>query len=259
MASIRTIYSGSSGNCTLVAGDGGVLLVDMGKSCKQTLTLLYELGYAASDVKGILVTHEHSDHIGGLKIFLKHYEVPVFGMRRVLNELTFRDYVPLTAEMTELEHGVTQSICGLDVTPFRTPHDSVDCCGYRFESGTGAVALATDLGTVSDETYSFLSGSKGVILESNYDRGLLMTGPYPFPLKQRIMSAYGHLDNLDSSETVRRLVSEGTKEIVLAHLSDKNNTPSIARTTCEGILDNYGLNASVETASRYKPGREIQF
>ena len=259
MPFIETIYSGSSGNCTLVAGDGGVLLVDMGKSTKQTLKLLYEQHIAGKDIKGILVTHEHSDHISGLKTFLNHFDVPVYGLKAVLNELIFKGVAGQGNDLREIEDKKQFELLGLGITPFRTPHDSVDCCGYRFDADTGAAAVATDLGTVTEQIYDQLRGCGTVILESNYDRGMLLTGPYPFQLKQRIMSSYGHLDNLDSSETIVKLVSEGTKNVVLAHLSDKNNTPSLARDTCRGMLDTYDLGGEVETASRYMPGRMIEF
>ena len=259
MAYIETIYSGSSGNCTLVAGDGGVLLVDMGKSTKQTLNLLYEQQVAAKDIKGILVTHEHSDHISGLKTFLCHFDVPVYGFRAVLNELIYKGVASPSSDLRAIEDKKQFELLGLGITPFRTPHDSVDCCGYRFDTDSGSACVATDLGTVTDSIYNYLHGCDTVILESNYDRGMLMTGPYPFQLKQRIMSAYGHLDNLDSSETIVKLVSEGTKNVVLAHLSDKNNTPSLARDTCRSMLDTYDLGGTVETASRFKPGRMIEF
>ncbi|MGI5888734.1 MAG: MBL fold metallo-hydrolase [Oscillospiraceae bacterium] len=259
MPEIRTLYSGSSGNCTVVTGTGGRLLVDMGRSCRYTVRELGECGIDVSEIRALLITHEHSDHISGLMTFLKNYRMPVYGPRAVLNYLLMNRLVPAGADLNPLDPESTFSEAGLDIKIFRTPHDSVDCAGYRFDGPSGSCAIATDLGEMTDGIMRNLAGCSSVVIESNYDEGLLMTGPYPFPLKRRILSNVGHLANTDSSEAAVRLAETGTRFIELAHLSAENNTPSLALKTCIGMLSENGLHADVQTAPRSEPGRTMEF
>ena len=255
MAFLQTLYSGSSGNSTVLDFDGGSLLVDMSCSCKKTVEALYETGRAVSDIEAIFITHEHIDHVRGLKIFLKHYPMPVYGPAACLEWLRIHDSVPATAELIPLDDGQTVCLAGARITPFRTQHDSVDCFGYRFDFEGGAAAVATDIGTMTDEVFARLEGCGTVALESNYDEGVLLAGPYPFPLKQRIRSDFGHLSNSDSAYTGVRLAKAGTRQFSLMHLSAENNTPSLALTTFMGLLENYGIEGvTVKAAPRNGPG-----
>ena len=258
MAIFTTLYSGSSGNCALVRDGDTTLLVDMGCSCKRTLGALYELGFAASDLSGILITHEHSDHVSGLMTFLKHYHVPVYGAPRTLEYLRAHDVVPDCAQLNDLTRGEPVSMGALSFRCFGTSHDSVDCLGYRFSLSTGSdIAVATDLGFVSEQVHDALRGCALVALESNYDEERLRNGPYPYYLKNRIRSNTGHLSNTDSANTAAQLVQEGAQRLVLMHLSKENNEPELAETCCRSACENAGISDSdvhVHVAPRYTIG-----
>ncbi len=239
MARFVTLYSGSSGNCTLIDTGDGVVLIDMGCSCKRTLSEMYALGYSACDVRAILITHEHSDHIGGLMTFLRHYRVPLYGPERSLTYLRNNSLVPDDAALNTIAPREAFSLGALNVCGFTTSHDSEDCMGYRLTFSDGrSIAVATDLGTVSDEVYESLCGCELVALESNYDENMLMVGRYPYYLKNRIRSSFGHLSNDDCARCAARLAESGTREIVLMHLSRENNLPEIALTNCLCAIEN---------------------
>lgn len=242
MAKFATLYSGSSGNSSLVRSGSTNLLVDMGCSCKRTLAALYELGCAASELSGILVTHEHSDHVSGLMTFLKHYSVPVFGAPQTLAYLRQHGVVPQTAQLEPIAYNETVQVGDIAFSCFGTSHDSVDCVGYRFVLGERRIAVATDLGYVSDEVLEALRGCELVALESNYDEQRLVRGPYPYYLKNRIRSRLGHLSNEDCACCAVRLAQEGTRTLVLMHLSQENNEPELALMSCLSALENGGVD-----------------
>lgn len=258
MAFFQTLYSGSSGNCAVVRDESATLLVDMGKNCKTTLNALYTAGIPANDLDGILVTHEHSDHIAGLAVFLKHYPVPVFGSDRTLEYLYCNRLVPEHADLIPVAAGEEVMIKDLTFSGFRTSHDSVDCFGYRFAFSNGrSAAVATDLGCVDDSVMAAISGCDFVALESNYDEGMLKFGPYPLYLKRRIASPMGHLSNLDSAAAVSALAEAGAARFMLMHLSAENNAPEVALTTCFGILENNGVSCRVDVAPRSTVGEGV--
>ena len=247
MALFTTLYSGSSGNCAVVLQGGRYLLVDMGKSCRTTLRALGSLGLAVSDCDGILITHEHADHVSGLDTFLKHYAVPVFGCAATLDMLDSRGVLPPAVEAVALD-GRTEDIGAFRVTSFPTSHD-VPCCGYRIETGEGrSMALATDLGTLTPAVEQSLLGCSLVALEANYDAFSLHGGPYPYYLKVRIASDRGHLDNRACAAAILDLIQDGCKKFALCHLSQTNNSPELALTTVYNVL----------LAAGIQPGRDVQ-
>lgn len=255
MAHFTTLYSGSSGNCALVEEGGNYLLVDMGKSCKSTIAALQTLDLPLANLGGILVTHEHSDHVGGLAVFLKKYPVPVYGSAATLDYLSEHSMVPRDTNLIEVE-GREEDVCGFGVQSFATSHDSVDCRGYRITAPSGkVVSLATDLGYVSDEVLANLLCSDLVSLEANYDYKMLMAGSYPYYLKTRIASKRGHLCNDECAATVVKLVQNGCRNITLGHISKENNTPELAQMAvaasllASGVTPNDGVR--VRPASRY--------
>lgn len=246
MALFTTLYSGSSGNCALIQSGGKYLLIDMGKSCRTTLQALKKLGLAVSDCAGILITHEHSDHVAGLETFLKNYTVPIYGRADTLEMLDSRRTIPPAVEAIALD-GRREEIGGFTVTSFPTSHD-VPCCGYRVVTPDGStMALATDLGILTPVVQENLAGCDLVALEANYDAFSLHGGPYPYYLKVRIASDRGHLDNKACAAEILDLIQDGCKRFALCHLSQANNSPELAMTTVYNCL----LGAGIE------PGRDV--
>lgn len=240
MAQFTTLYSGSSGNCGLVQSGGQYLLIDIGKSCRITETALKELGLSVMDCQGILITHEHADHVAGLKVFLRHHSLPVYGGAATLDHLEEKGILPPAIEAIALE-GRTEDVGGFQVSAFPTSHD-VPCCGYRIRSPEGSVmTIATDLGVLTPIVRQNLEGADLVALEANYDPFSLRNGPYPYYLKTRIESQRGHLSNPDCAYTVMELVRKGCKKIALCHLSQENNTPQMALSAVHSALLGAGV------------------
>ncbi|MEG1568055.1 MAG: MBL fold metallo-hydrolase [Oscillospiraceae bacterium] len=255
MAKFTTFYSGSSGNCAFFEENNKYLLVDMGKSCRATCLALKELDLPLENLQGILVTHEHSDHIAGLNVFLKKCKVPVYGAAATLDFLTERDLVPPCAELVAID-GRREDIGGFCVEGYATSHDSVACMGYRIETPMGKVAsIATDLGYVSDKVLEKLYSADLVSLEANYDEHMLKTGMYPYYLKTRISSPRGHLCNDESAEITSRLIASGCKRIALCHVSQENNTKELVYTAVKAALLRNSIippeDCIVQVASRH--------
>ena len=258
MVNFATLYSGSSGNSTAVWDDSAVLLIDMGASCRKTIFALGELGLPASSVSAVLVTHEHSDHIGGIQVFCKHYPVPIYCTRETASYLESRCLTPEDQEFDIFTHGKRFTIGNFTVTPFRTSHDSMTCSGFRIDNGTVHIGIATDLGKMDDDILGYLSGCQLVALESNYDDKMLLEGRYPADLKARIAGPGGHLSNAVCAQTAVKLVSSGTEHLVLMHLSEENNTPAKAETRIYSALEDNDLSedcCEVVSAPRYSISR----
>jgi len=222
------LFSGSSGNATYVGCDDAHILVDAGLSGTRVTQELQRVGVDPAMLSAILVTHEHSDHIKGIGILSRKYDLPVFategtwrGMYGKVGNIAPRNMRIFTPEQDFY-------IGSIDVTPFPTPHDAAEPVGYTFETGGAKLAIATDLGSVRDSWYKYIVGSDAVILESNYDPGMLQMGPYPYDLKKRIMGRHGHLSNEDAREVAVALAESGTTQIILGHLSKENNYPALA-------------------------------
>lgn len=241
MALFTTLYSGSSGNCALVRHGSKYLLVDMGKSCRTTLTALRKLGLAIADCEGILITHEHSDHIKGLRVFLKKYPLPLYASEPVLEYL--RENVELPAGLPMYEADPEGFCVGqMMVRPFATSHDSVGSLGYRISLPDGQeLGFATDLGCYTEAVEEGLRGCRTVMLESNYDDGMILVSDYPYYLKRRIQSRSGHLSNSDCAAALPALAQNGTRNFVLGHLSQNNNLGLLAQQASEQALLQAGL------------------
>ena len=233
---IISLYSGSTGNSFVISAPCGTLLIDAGKNAKRLHGALCEVGIDADSIGAILVTHEHTDHISALPVFLKKHPIPV----HIANGCAYKLLPhPSVEPLLNMHPPIYEdSICGMRVTSFPTPHDSRASVGYRIEipdeDGNIAyrIGYATDIGYVSPEIEEALTGCDAVILESNHDYDMLMTGPYPYDLKKRIASRRGHLSNPDSAALAARLCAKGTKKLMLAHLSQENNAPDLAYDEC---------------------------
>lgn len=230
------LFSGSSGNATYVGCDDAHLLVDAGLSGTRVTQELHRVGVNPAMLSAILVTHEHIDHIKGIGILSRKYDLPIFATEGTWREMYNKVGNIAPKNMRFFEPGQDFYIGSIDVTPFSTPHDAGQPVGYTFETGGAKLAIATDLGSVRDSWLKYIVGSDAVILESNFDPGMLQTGPYPYELKKRIMGRHGHLSNDDASEVAVELARHGATQIILGHLSKENNFPELALKCTEAAL-----------------------
>lgn len=238
MIGVYSLYSGSSGNSFLIRTQDGAFLIDAGKNSKKLCEALAACNTSPDEIRAIFITHEHSDHVGALAVFLKKHPVPVHVLERSAYALR---NAPSVAPCLRLHKPIYEERIGsVTVRSFPTPHDSEASVGYQIEIPLGErtvrIGYATDIGHISKDVEQALTGCDAVILESNHDLDMLQTGPYPYPLKERIRSRYGHLSNPDSAAFAARLCDMGTKSLMLAHLSDENNTPSLAYEVCKSAL-----------------------
>ena len=237
MSTIRivSLYSGSTGNSFLIGTSGKYILIDAGKSAKRLCEALSEAGVAPTEIAAVFITHEHNDHISALDVYLKKHPVPVHVLRECAPKLAERQAVESCLYVHAPRY--SECVCGMKITAFSTPHDSRASTGYLIEIPREngellRVGYATDVGYVSGEIEQALTGCYAVILESNHDLEMLENGPYPDHLKQRIASRRGHLSNPDCAALAARLCTSGTRALMLAHLSQENNTPELAYDEC---------------------------
>ena len=241
MAKFFTLASSSSGNSYYLGSCGQGLLIDAGISSRTIVSALKNRDIEPESLAGILITHEHIDHVRGLSVFLGHYSVPVYASAAVLDFLLNNHLVPSDAQLCKLdEHG--ELIGNMMVAPFCTSHDSVGSFGYRIVTADGTkAAVCTDTGYLTSEAKSGLLGCQIVLIESNYDKNMLDAGPYPYSLKRRIAGEKGHLSNMDCAAFLPELVRHGTTHFVLAHLSKENNLPELAVETSVAELSLAGF------------------
>lgn len=240
MARFSSLFSSSSGNCSFVGSADGGILIDAGASAKQIKLKLDCIGVSPSDINAIFVTHEHSDHVRGLRVFASNHKIPVYATQGTLNALIASNTANGSFEINPIdESGI---VCGGQfIRSFKTSHDSAESCGYIINtSDDRRIAVATDTGCIDDMIKSAVKGCDLILAESNHDVGMLRNGPYPYLLKRRILSDVGHLSNLDCSKFVVDLVNSGTTRIILGHLSKENNIPELAYQTSKSALDCVG-------------------
>ena len=246
MARFCNLFSGSSGNCTYIGGGEGGILIDAGVSAKRIATALCDRGIDLSSIQGIFVTHEHSDHVSGLRVFASRHKIPVYASNGTMAAL--QDMGILNGKFPANALSLEGMECaGMYIKPFHIPHDCAEGYGYRLmtEDGRG-VSIATDLGYMTAEIREAVTGSDLIVLESNHDIGMLRNGPYPYALKQRILSGMGHLSNLSCAEELCRFVRTGTTRFWLAHLSQENNTPELAYQTSLCSLTMAGMKENLD-------------
>lgn len=240
---ITVFASGSTGNCSLVSSGGENMLIDAGISLRRIASGMRDVEADPGSLGGVLVTHEHSDHIAGLAMLSKRHRVPIYATRTTANKL--RGMLPDTDGLiTEIRAGESFEVGNFIVTAFQTPHDSADSVGYRIENGA-VLGFATDTGCITDEMLGGLDGADTAVIEANHDEEMLRYGAYPVYLKRRILSDTGHLSNDNCGVLARTLADGGTKRIILAHLSRENNRPSIAFGAVSKALDGSGAQLFV--------------
>jgi phosphoribosyl 1,2-cyclic phosphodiesterase len=255
---VSVLGSGSRGNATFIKTDSIRLLIDVGLSHKEISKRLEAIGEDPSGIDAVLVTHEHADHGAGLRTLLKELSIHAF-----MTPGTLRGLQPETFEMngstiTTITAGVPFTIGDAEITPFAVPHDanqptafSISCQGLR-------ITQLTDVGHVSDSVATYLRGANCLILESNHDLEMLRVGPYPWNLKQRLLGRYGHLSNTAVAKFIREQYDGSATHMVLAHLSEKNNHPEIARQEALRALRHRGLTSAVTTTCQQDPTTPIR-
>ena len=231
MARFCSLFSSSSGNSTYIGSSETGILIDAGVSAKKMKEALLSREIDPSKLGGIFITHEHSDHIKGVRILASTYKIPVYATEGTMAALEENGVVTAKFPYQVIPYEGLE-IGDIFVRPFHTPHDSRESCGYRIDFTDGQkAAIATDVGKITDEIKSNLLGCELVMLESNHDIGMLQNGVYPYALKRRILSEVGHLSNIACADMAAELISKGTSRLFLGHLSQDNNFPGLAYQT----------------------------
>ena len=236
------LYSGSSGNSLYCQYGETRLLIDAGKSGKTIEDALASIGADIRSVSGVLITHEHSDHISGAGVLARKYHLPLYATRETWWAMSDKIGKIPPDTVREIEAGKDFWLGDIGVVPFSIPHDAADQVGFRLYGGSMSISTATDLGCFSEDVYANVAGSTLVLLESNHDPDMLRANPkYSTALKARILGDHGHLSNEACSAALLRLIHAGTADVILGHLSGENNTPTLARRVSTEMLVREGI------------------
>lgn len=239
-----SLSSGSSGNCQYIETDKARIIVDGGFSGKRMEALLSSIGVSPTSLDGILVTHEHIDHVKGVGVFSRRYDLPIYanantwlGMEKTIGKIKEENIKVFTSEeYFNIKDIITQ--------PINTFHDALEPVGYIFHINKVKISIITDTGIVNDNMKEKIKGSNLYLMESNHDVTMLKEGSYPWPLKQRILSTRGHLSNHDAGRILSDVISGDGEIILLGHLSQDNNLPELAYTTVKDLILEQGIDAN---------------
>ncbi len=244
---VAFLASGSRGNATLVYHDGRGVLVDCGLSAREVRRRIAEAGLDHIAIEAVLVTHEHGDHVAGVRVLTRALGVPVFATRGTAASL--REQLADVPEVIAVRAGESLSTGSFRVLPFRTSHDVAEPVGYAIENAVGhRIGIATDTGVLTAEATEAIAGCDLLGLEANHDLNMLECGPYPYFLKERIRSDRGHLSNSCAARALERLGSDGLRTIVAMHISEQNNLPRLAKASVGASARSLGLTAEVLVA-----------
>lgn len=249
--SVCPLASGSKGNAYWIEAGGTAILVDAGISLRQLTRRVAEIGRDIREVDHVFVSHEHGDHVRALGQMLKHHRPVIWASRGTLHAL--RGTFPEGAKV-RMMNGRIEEAGAFSVKTMAVSHDAAEPLALRFESAMGSVSVATDLGVWDDTVARFLGGADVLVCEANHDPQMLQSGPYPYVLKRRVASARGHLSNEDGARLAREAVRLGTRRLILAHLSETNNSPSLALDVFHETLDGDGGGVKLDVAAQSHPG-----
>jgi phosphoribosyl 1,2-cyclic phosphodiesterase len=225
---LTVLASGSSGNVALVESGGRAILLDAGISARETLRRLTMAGGADARIQAILVTHEHVDHVRGVRVVARKLRVPVYGTAGTLQAIA--SSLADVPETVTIDRRDRFSLAGMKITAFPSSHDAADPCGYSFESRRGhRVVITTDTGVITAEAAEVLAGAHVIGIEANHDRTMLDTGPYPPFLKRRIAGGTGHLSNDAAADALKAVAWRGLSQVFAMHISEQNNSPEVAQ------------------------------
>ena len=257
MLKFCSLYSGSSGNSSFIQSNESNILVDAGVSGKKIVEALASLCIAIEDIDAILVTHEHTDHTQSISTLANKYNIPVYATKKTWNAMPQHAKKIGKNNIRLFSIAKTFTIKDLEIFPFAIPHDAAEPCGFNFFKDSTKISIATDIGHMDHDVLHNLQQSKFVLLESNYEPEVLKYSRYPYPLKERIASRFGHLSNIEAGKTINYLADFGLEKALIGHLSNENNFPELAhKSVLEQIEKN--KNLSVEVASRSHPSTFYQ-
>ncbi|MBN6187267.1 MBL fold metallo-hydrolase [Aneurinibacillus sp. BA2021] len=235
------LASGSTGNSFFIESKNSKVLVDAGLSGKQVEKLLSEAGVSAQDLDAILITHEHSDHIKGVGVLARRYQLPVYANSKTWEQLDRQLGTIAEDQRLIMEVGDTVEFGDMKVESYGISHDAAEPMAFCFYEDDAKVSLTTDLGYVSQRIKDTIRGSDAYIFESNHDVEMLRMGSYPWNTKRRILSDVGHLSNETAGEALGDILAGKGEKVYLAHLSKENNMTELARLTVKNILQEYGF------------------
>ena len=255
---VITLASGSKGNCTYIESNQAKLLVDCGITLAEVETKLKILGVDPAQIYAILVTHEHSDHIKSVGAFARKHGCFVFALDTEWQILDKK--LGKLEDVQKVKFSLNNFyIQDITVSPFRLSHDAYSCVGYSFYNQGNKISIATDFGVPTTNILQNLKDSNIIILEANHDENLLLNNPkYSASLKQRILSSKGHISNKTCASVIKNIFTENLTQVILAHLSEENNSPSLAYETVKAELEKYGLiegkHLYIDVASQHNMG-----
>ena len=258
-----SLASGSSGNCHLVSSNGKKILVDAGLSGKRIQGRLEDVDFDPKKISGIFVTHEHHDHICGVGVLSRRFNLPIYANAKTWQAMEEKIGNIKAENIKVFDTRKPVFLGDLKITPYPISHDAVEPVGYTFQEGNTKISITTDLGCIEEGIINEVKDSDLVVLESNHDVNMLKAGNYPYYLKQRILSNRGHLSNEAAGNVIVELVKNNVKNVLLAHLSKENNFPELAIITVKKILDSknisMGKDINIDLAHRDKVSNLYSF
>ncbi len=253
MMRVCLLGSGSSGNCIYIGDENGAILLDAGFSAKEIKKRLEIAGLNPLSIKGIVVSHEHSDHSKGAGVLSRNLDIPVF-----VNEKTFERIESRIGRVKDLVHfetGESFDVGGIGVSSFTIPHDAVDPCAFTFRTNGTSTAVITDVGVTTTLMENRAKEVDYLVVEANHNYEILMAGPYPWELKKRIASREGHLSNEQCADFLDSVVDSRLQGVAFAHLSETNNNPELVKQVADEKLGDKGIPYDV--AGQDKPGNVV--
>jgi phosphoribosyl 1,2-cyclic phosphodiesterase len=255
---VSVLASGSRGNTTFIKTSTTRILIDAGLSRKELAKRLTEIGEDPNGIDAVLITHEHNDHAAGLKTLVKDLRIQAFLTAGTLREIRSEGFVLNGSTLTPVAAGETFRVGDADITPFAVPHDAAEPVAFSICADGVRITQLTDIGHMTETVADNLKASNVLILESNHDLEMLRVGPYPWSLKQRLMGRYGHLSNTGVAQFIREQFDGSASHLMLAHLSERNNHPAVARQEATKALRDRGYKTSVTLTSQQFPTAPIQ-
>jgi phosphoribosyl 1,2-cyclic phosphodiesterase len=252
--SLTMLGSGSAGNSALVATDHCKILADGGLSARQLVLRLKHCGVTPDQLDGVLLTHEHGDHVCGLEVLCRKFDLPIYCNRLTADALRCTGLSDQVRNWRIFETGAEFSICDVTLQTFPVPHDAVDPLGFVFHAGSGSLGFITDLGYVTKLIVERLRQVQTLVIETNHDEKLLQNDTHrPWPVKQRIQSRHGHLSNNAAAGVIEELLPGKIQRVVLGHLSRDCNTPELALKTVRSSVERFGrVDLEIHCATQFE-------